>query len=560
MKSLAKKIIFAFLFSFLLVGNFSTPVVAQSGLGGLGQVPFVSLPPPFNDLEFKDLDCDGREDLTTINILSLGGPGKLLWGLLCPAKVDKNCDGRSDLTGTAIFNEPHFARQCTVITNPKTVDLDCDGFDDKYPNIDVRRTDYWNQVCPDPTKYTDANCDGFDDKLGDDLLKGVDNRENWRLLCPAKVDRNCDARADISGLPYFPDLAQLGRNPTVQERNDYEAALRQCPGGFKQAADKDCNGADDEAVYYIPPAPPGTHPTCLDSADPNYQGPKTPTPVCMDITNTDYWKRACAVQQAVIFKDANCDGIEDVFKFNLVEKGFRSQWIKMCPAKVDRNCDGYSDLTGQEYGGLVDKNKNPIKLSDESHHKYQCPQGFSIQTSAGAIRDGNCDGYDDLSYAETRIEYVNGQYTEVAYREHIDLTNTEYWKRQCGDKKSIIGSRPFSRFGGAEISSDFIRKEAVSCTAVNLRFDSFEAIICSIRNIIARLFIPFAFVLGTLFFMYGVIKYFMAAPSSDARKEGRRYIIWAIIALFVMLAIWGIITLITSTLGFGTVLPQLNVK
>lgn len=614
MKSPAKQYLFFFFLAVALVLTDAAAAFAQSGAGGLGQIPFATirfglecrdsidnngdglvdtndpncvsnndssemLPgTQADEVSIKDISCDGREDVLGINMVAPPFPGliaqiawapvQLAWKtLLCPAKVDRNCDGRSDVAGTPVYTEPHHQDQCPKgYSVTKSIDRDCNGLDDRYPTIDVRRTDYWNQICPDPGKYSDANCDGYDDKLKIDLLNPMVDPNGpsvWYSLCPAKVDHNCDGRADISGIKYFKEYEEAKRNKT--DLADWELVLRQCPGGVKPAPDRDCNGQDDRALYYIPaqnPRPGAVPPTCLQIADPNYKGPLPPEvgePVCLDITNTDYWKNYCAKERAFVLKDADCDGIEDDLKVPLLTDQYEKAWAKLCPAKIDRNCDGYSDATGQEYSGAVDKNENRLKLSDEPHHKYQCPNGFSIEGSGGN-RDATCDGYDDVSYTESRMEYVNGEYKEVQYREQIDLTNTDYWKRQCLGEQSVIGSSPFSRFGGANIDADFIRENDVSCSEAGFRFDSFESIICTIRNIVARILLPFFFILATLFFMYGVVKYYMAAPSTAARQEGRKYMIWAVIALFVMVSVWGIISLVTGVLGFKSILPQLKVE
>ena len=58
------------------------------------------------------------------------------------------------------------------------------------------------------------------------------------------------------------------------------------------------------------------------------------------------------------------------------------------------------------------------------------------------------------------------------------------------------------------------------------------------------------FILGTLVFLWGVIQYVIAGGDEKKLEEGRKYIIYGLIGLFVMFAVWGLVEAITNTL-FG---------
>ena len=58
------------------------------------------------------------------------------------------------------------------------------------------------------------------------------------------------------------------------------------------------------------------------------------------------------------------------------------------------------------------------------------------------------------------------------------------------------------------------------------------------------------FVVATLVFLWGVIRYVIAGGDEDKLKEGRQYIIYGLIGLAVMLAVWGIVNAVVTTL-FG---------
>lgn len=57
--------------------------------------------------------------------------------------------------------------------------------------------------------------------------------------------------------------------------------------------------------------------------------------------------------------------------------------------------------------------------------------------------------------------------------------------------------------------------------------------------------------LAFLFFLWGLMKFVLSSGNEDKIADGRRVMLWGIIALFVMLSIWGIVALIRSNLGLS---------
>lgn len=72
------------------------------------------------------------------------------------------------------------------------------------------------------------------------------------------------------------------------------------------------------------------------------------------------------------------------------------------------------------------------------------------------------------------------------------------------------------------------------------------------------LLIALMFVLATLLFLWGVTKFLSKADDAKEREEGKNFMIWGIIALFVMTAAWALSGVIGNTFGFSTGQPQLN--
>lgn len=69
--------------------------------------------------------------------------------------------------------------------------------------------------------------------------------------------------------------------------------------------------------------------------------------------------------------------------------------------------------------------------------------------------------------------------------------------------------------------------------------------------------IPILMILATLIFLWGIIQYITAAGDEEKIKGAKWYIIWGLIALFVMVSVWGLVQVLTNTFDIGRpVTPQ----
>ncbi|HRH31261.1 MAG TPA: hypothetical protein PK950_01210 [Candidatus Paceibacterota bacterium] len=93
---------------------------------------------------------------------------------------------------------------------------------------------------------------------------------------------------------------------------------------------------------------------------------------------------------------------------------------------------------------------------------------------------------------------------------------------------------------------------AVACSK---NFRDFPKIIDYVTCTITRSIIPLLFALALLMFIWGVLKYVIAPDGSDDREEGRWFMIWGIVGLFVMVSVWGLVGLVSNTLEIGTAFP-----
>jgi len=62
-----------------------------------------------------------------------------------------------------------------------------------------------------------------------------------------------------------------------------------------------------------------------------------------------------------------------------------------------------------------------------------------------------------------------------------------------------------------------------------------------------NLLIPIIFALALVAFFWGISVFLFNADSSDKRVEGKEIMIWGVIALFVMVSVWGLVKIIQNT-------------
>lgn len=86
-------------------------------------------------------------------------------------------------------------------------------------------------------------------------------------------------------------------------------------------------------------------------------------------------------------------------------------------------------------------------------------------------------------------------------------------------------------------------------------------IIGLIGNFISLL-IPIVAALALLYFFWGLAKFILAAGNESAKAEGKQIMVWGIIALFVMMSVWGLVKTLQMTFSVSdsTAIPPPQIK
>ena len=88
-----------------------------------------------------------------------------------------------------------------------------------------------------------------------------------------------------------------------------------------------------------------------------------------------------------------------------------------------------------------------------------------------------------------------------------------------------------------------------TCGAPGTGVGTVQGLLCKIGEILNAA-IPVLIALGVVYFVFGVITYVIASDE-EAKKKGRDRIIFGILGLVVIVAVWGLVAILRNTFGLN---------
>ncbi len=89
-------------------------------------------------------------------------------------------------------------------------------------------------------------------------------------------------------------------------------------------------------------------------------------------------------------------------------------------------------------------------------------------------------------------------------------------------------------------------------------YASMSTLINSIEKVVINPLIALVFTLALVYFIYGVMQFVLNPTNEEIRKSGKSHMLWGLIGLFIMIAVFGIMRLVLNTLGVNSVQIQDN--
>ncbi|PIQ92521.1 MAG: hypothetical protein COV70_00310 [Parcubacteria group bacterium CG11_big_fil_rev_8_21_14_0_20_39_22] len=81
-------------------------------------------------------------------------------------------------------------------------------------------------------------------------------------------------------------------------------------------------------------------------------------------------------------------------------------------------------------------------------------------------------------------------------------------------------------------------------------YDDIECLIDGINDLLNILF-PFLVGLAVFIIIFNIFVYIAQAANEEKRTEARKYVTWSVIAVFIMISIWGILAILVNTFTFS---------
>ena len=78
-----------------------------------------------------------------------------------------------------------------------------------------------------------------------------------------------------------------------------------------------------------------------------------------------------------------------------------------------------------------------------------------------------------------------------------------------------------------------------------------ERLVGSIGRVVG-LALPIVVAIALLAFFWGLVKFIFAQGNEEAKGEGKKIMLWGLIALFVMVGVWGLVDFIAGALEINT--------
>lgn len=91
---------------------------------------------------------------------------------------------------------------------------------------------------------------------------------------------------------------------------------------------------------------------------------------------------------------------------------------------------------------------------------------------------------------------------------------------------------------------------------MNLSNKKFSDIVVDIVSDVSSYFITFIVGLTVVVFIWGIVKYIYKADSQAEREKGKNLMIWGLVGIFILFALWGILEVLGNTFGIDIGIPQ----
>lgn len=95
------------------------------------------------------------------------------------------------------------------------------------------------------------------------------------------------------------------------------------------------------------------------------------------------------------------------------------------------------------------------------------------------------------------------------------------------------------------------------CTDFILSKSNIGEIITYLSCLLAKI-MPLLVGLAAVAFVWGIIQIYLNPNNEEKKKKGKDFMLWGLVALFVIVCVWGLVGIIANTFGVEMLIPQLS--
>ena len=90
----------------------------------------------------------------------------------------------------------------------------------------------------------------------------------------------------------------------------------------------------------------------------------------------------------------------------------------------------------------------------------------------------------------------------------------------------------------------------------NIAYASVDSVIHSVNELIINPLIVFLFALALVYFLFGVFTFISNQENEEKKTSGKKHMIWGIIGITIMLAVWTLLHIILDTFNITGIKPE----
>ncbi len=94
-------------------------------------------------------------------------------------------------------------------------------------------------------------------------------------------------------------------------------------------------------------------------------------------------------------------------------------------------------------------------------------------------------------------------------------------------------------------------------STINLSESKVGDLLKFVTCLIEQSVMPLLFALALAVFIWGIVK-FISTEGAAEKEQGRQFMIWGVIAFFVMFSVWGLVRILGDTFGLSNTIPTVT--